>query len=181
MLCQVTEHDIDKVHAEYRGSGEEASDLLQLYQRFRGDMDQVLAAIAKKSQASPLRLLHSGLGEKKAATCCSYTSASAAIWTRHVIIVVVVTFEAWRLCSRYIQRLRCIPEKGSKQLGLRCPEVAWCSVQVFEWQLCSEPKRDSHRFMDTIDAAIAEVSHTHASFIEIWGTATMIAAFVKCV
>ncbi len=29
--------------------------------------------------------------------------------------------------------------------------------QVFEWQLCSDPKLDSHRFIDAIDAAIAQV------------------------
>lgn len=67
MFPKVTEADIDKYHQEYRGSEEETADLLQLYNRFRGDMDQVL-----------------------------------------------------------------------------------------EWQICSEPKRDSHRFMDAIESAIAE-------------------------
>lgn len=41
MYVQVTEADIDKYHQEYRGSEEEIVDLLKLYERFRGDMDQV--------------------------------------------------------------------------------------------------------------------------------------------
>lgn len=32
-----------------------------------------------------------------------------------------------------------------------------CLYQVLEWQICSEPKRDSHRFMDAIEVAIEEV------------------------
>ena len=38
---QVTEDDIEKYHTAYRGSEEERSDLLQLYERFHGNMDQV--------------------------------------------------------------------------------------------------------------------------------------------
>ncbi len=38
---QVTEDDLDKVYRDYRGSAEETADLLQLYQRFHGDMAQV--------------------------------------------------------------------------------------------------------------------------------------------
>ena len=37
------------------------------------------------------------------------------------------------------------------------PETAPVSVsgaQLFSWQICSEAERDSHRFIDTIDAAI---------------------------
>lgn len=41
---QVTEDDIEKYHREYRGSAEETADLLQLYERFRGNMDQVSIA-----------------------------------------------------------------------------------------------------------------------------------------
>jgi hypothetical protein len=42
--------------------------------------------------------------------------------------------------------------------------INWMALleQVLEWQICSEPKRDSHRFMDTIEAAIAEVPVAHA-------------------
>lgn len=35
--------------------------------------------------------------------------------------------------------------------------------QVLEWQICSEPKRDSHRFMDAIESAITEVQLTHTA------------------
>jgi DnaJ family protein C protein 9 len=28
--------------------------------------------------------------------------------------------------------------------------------RVFEWLMCSDPERDSHRFMDAIEAAIAK-------------------------
>jgi hypothetical protein len=41
VLTQVTEDDIEKYHQAYRGSEEERADLLQLYERFQGDMDQV--------------------------------------------------------------------------------------------------------------------------------------------
>jgi hypothetical protein len=37
----VTENDIETYHQAYRGSQEERADLLQLYERFQGDMDQV--------------------------------------------------------------------------------------------------------------------------------------------
>jgi hypothetical protein len=39
------------------------------------------------------------------------------------------------------------------------------TVQVFEWLMCSEPKLDSHRFMDILEEAIKEGSATrHARF-----------------
>eukprot|EP00887_Chlorella_sp_A99_P007718 scaffold20.g7718.t1 len=63
----VTEEDIERFEAEYRGSAEEAGDLLAYYTRFQGDMGQ-----------------------------------------------------------------------------------------VFEWVMCSDPARDSHRFMDALNAAIKE-------------------------
>ena len=41
MWTQVTEDDIEKYHTAYRVSEEERADLLQLYERFHGNMDQV--------------------------------------------------------------------------------------------------------------------------------------------
>ncbi len=37
----MTEEDLDSFQAEYRGSKEEAADLLQTYTRFKGNMDMV--------------------------------------------------------------------------------------------------------------------------------------------
>ena len=40
---KVTEDDIYEAEAEYRGSEEEKNDLLELYKRFKGNMDTVSA------------------------------------------------------------------------------------------------------------------------------------------
>ena len=40
-MLQVTEEDLDSFQADYRGSEEEAADLLQMYARFKGNMDMV--------------------------------------------------------------------------------------------------------------------------------------------
>ncbi len=37
----MTEEDLDSFQADYRGSEEEAADLLQMYARFKGNMDMV--------------------------------------------------------------------------------------------------------------------------------------------
>ena len=41
MYMQVSEEDIDSFEANYRGSKEEKVDLLQIYTRFKGNMDMV--------------------------------------------------------------------------------------------------------------------------------------------
>ena len=37
----MTEEDLDSFEADYRGSEEETSELLQMYTRFKGNMDMV--------------------------------------------------------------------------------------------------------------------------------------------
>lgn len=37
----MTEEDLDSFIADFRGSEEEAADLLQMYARFKGNMDEV--------------------------------------------------------------------------------------------------------------------------------------------
>ena len=119
MSMQVTEDDIEKYHQEYRGSEEERADLLQLYERFHGDMDQVSFQFGRSSYVAPhvLGTMQSSRRLPQCALGCG----------------------SWRLQAADHALLICL------------------LIQVMEWQICSEPKRDSHRFMDAIDAAIAEV------------------------
>ena len=62
MFPAFTEDDIDSYKATYRGSAEEERDLLELYQRFHGNMD-------KAQQCSCLGKPAFGKADFKARTC----------------------------------------------------------------------------------------------------------------
>ena len=52
-------------------------------------------------------------------------------------------------------------------------------LQVFHWQMCSDPQADSHRFMDVIEAAIAaKTVKRHPNFTA-WAKLTVIKARPK--
>ena len=49
----------------------------------------------------------------------------------------------------------------------------WCNEQVFAWQICCEPKKDSHRFMDAINAAIKARDVCSYPAYSTWAKATV--------
>ena len=44
---EVTEDDIDDFAAEFRGSSDEAAEVLKYYERFKGNMDQVKCLLGR--------------------------------------------------------------------------------------------------------------------------------------
>lgn len=46
--------------------------------------------------------------------------------------------------------------EGRPDSPTSCRQSCWPLLQVFEWLICSDASLDSHRFMDTIEEAIAE-------------------------
>jgi hypothetical protein len=119
---QVTEDDIEKYHTAYRGSEEERSDLLQHYERFQGNMDQVKLSL----QLLPM-------------SCFSLRQSGRCRAAESYAHNVMQSIAAPHCCEQTMESECDLPR------------------QVLEWQICSEPKRDSHRFMDAIEAAITEV------------------------
>lgn len=74
-MLQVSEEDIDSYEAEYRGSEQEAAELLDLYTRFKGDMEVVRPLPLQL----PMRLIVSYKPMQALCPHCSTTSC------RHVL------------------------------------------------------------------------------------------------
>jgi len=67
-----------------------------------------------------------------------------------------------RVCAgpnAYFQHTKCCTEPPLQLCDINVP------LQVFHWQMCSDPQTDSHRFMDVIETAIsAKTVKRYAAF-----------------
>ena len=64
----------------------------------------------------------------------------------------------WRSRTMYI-----------KPAGMSIDTYTSPQMQVFEWVMCSEAKKDSHRFMDMIEAGIAQGELKRYKAFTAWG------------
>lgn len=154
-LPQVTEDDIDEFQREYRGGAEERGDVLRYYERFQGDMDQVGGC--RRSRAS---CLGRGAGGSEGLRCgdgqgCVVPRPLDRKVRGRAGGLALAGSAAGRTCRCCLLHWTCW---GSRPLcpvpiGNVCAEGR-PPLQVFEWVMCSSPDRDSHRFMDIIEAAV---------------------------